>query len=406
MILGAASSLFQSMIFTVLAVYYVVTVGMNPLQLVLVGTVLELTVFVFEVPTGVVADTYSRRLSVIVGYLLIGVCYVIEGWAPIFFIILVAELIRGIGETFVSGAETAWIADEVGEARLATAFVRHQQFRLAGGLLGIVAGAALGTVALNLPVWLGGISLLLLGLFLALAMPEEGFSRTPATQRETWQGMLDTTRDGLRMVRVQPVVLMFALVAIVYGAFSEGVDRLWEAHFLTDIGFPAAPAVQAVVWIGVIRAGSMLLGIAVSEVLMRRLDFGRSQALSRTLFTTTALLMLSVVVFGLARGFMLAACAYWLASALRALQYPVAQTWLNRNIPSAVRATVLSLVAQADAFGQIGGGPVVGAVGLRSIRAAMVLSGALLAPALVLYGKGVRLAEDEVSSEPKANTDA
>ena len=107
MILGAAGSLFQSMIFTVLAVYYVLTVGMNPLQLVLVGTVLELTVFVFEIPTGVVADTYSRRLSVIIGYVLIGICFLIEGWVPIFVFILAAEFIRGIGETFISGAASA-----------------------------------------------------------------------------------------------------------------------------------------------------------------------------------------------------------------------------------------------------------------------------------------------------------
>ena len=74
LIMGAAGSLFGSMIFTGLTVYYVQTVGMNPLQLVLVGTVLEATVLLCEVPTGVLADTYSRRLSVIIGFVLIGIC--------------------------------------------------------------------------------------------------------------------------------------------------------------------------------------------------------------------------------------------------------------------------------------------------------------------------------------------
>ena len=56
-----------STVFTVNLVYQVQQVGLNPLQLVLIGTALELTAFLMEIPTGVVADVYSRRLSVILG---------------------------------------------------------------------------------------------------------------------------------------------------------------------------------------------------------------------------------------------------------------------------------------------------------------------------------------------------
>ena len=65
-------SFFLSGIFAANLIYQVTTVGLNPLQLVLVGTVLEATAFLCEVPTGVVADVYSRRLSIIIGYLMIG----------------------------------------------------------------------------------------------------------------------------------------------------------------------------------------------------------------------------------------------------------------------------------------------------------------------------------------------
>ena len=49
-----------------IAIYFVQQVGMSPLQLVLVGTVMEISVFVFEVPTGVVADLYGRKLSLVI----------------------------------------------------------------------------------------------------------------------------------------------------------------------------------------------------------------------------------------------------------------------------------------------------------------------------------------------------
>ena len=67
-------------------------------------------------PTGLVADNYSRRLSIIIGFFLVGVGFVIEGLVPHFTVILLTQVIWGIGITFTSGATEAWIADEVGEA--------------------------------------------------------------------------------------------------------------------------------------------------------------------------------------------------------------------------------------------------------------------------------------------------
>ena len=87
LILEGAAALIYSVIFTVSMVYQVSVARLNPLQLVLVGTVLEATVFLFEVPTGVVADVYSRRLSVILGYFIIGLGFILEGSLPFFWAI-------------------------------------------------------------------------------------------------------------------------------------------------------------------------------------------------------------------------------------------------------------------------------------------------------------------------------
>ena len=86
LILEGASALFFTMVFTVNMVYQATVVNLNPLQLVLVGTVLETTAFLCEVPTGVVADVYSRRLSVIIGIFLLGVGIVTgqTKWKPVF----------------------------------------------------------------------------------------------------------------------------------------------------------------------------------------------------------------------------------------------------------------------------------------------------------------------------------
>ena len=72
LVLEGSLGFFFSLAFTVNLVYQYTVVGLNPLQLVLVGTVLEGTAFLCEIPTGLVADTYSRRLSIVIGCVLLG----------------------------------------------------------------------------------------------------------------------------------------------------------------------------------------------------------------------------------------------------------------------------------------------------------------------------------------------
>ena len=393
--LGAAASFAFSMIFTILAVYFVQTVGMNPLQLVLVGTVLELTIVLAEVPTGIVADVYSRRRSVIIGYALIGACYVTQGFVPRYLVILGAEVVRGLGETFISGSLEAWIADEMGADRVGDAYLRYGQTSRIGGFAGIAAGTALGAFQLNAPIILGGGLLLAISGLLAVVMPETGFRPAPRGAQSSWRTMFDIAGEGLTVVRRRPVALMLVLVGVVYGAFSEGFDRLWEAHFLTTFTFPVWPALPPVVWIGLLKAGAMLLGLAAAEVLIRRGEITGSRRLGLLLLVNSAGLIVAILFFGLAPTFAVAAVAFWAASVLKTLQHPITMTWLNRYLPSRVRATVISLLGQADALGQVAGGPVVGAVGLRSLRSALVFSSMILTPSLLLYGRGLRLEDDE-----------
>ena len=83
-------ALFSTMVFTASGIFAVTEAELNPLQLVLVGTALEASSFLFEVPTGVVADVYSRRLSIIIGNVLIGAGFILWGAFPLFVTILLA----------------------------------------------------------------------------------------------------------------------------------------------------------------------------------------------------------------------------------------------------------------------------------------------------------------------------
>src|SRR5688500_8309497 len=163
LLLGFCSALFVGIPDTMVAIYYVRVVGLGPLELVLLGTVVEVVGLVFEVPTGVVADLYSRRLSVLIGVFLVGVCFVVQGLMPVLPAIVFAETLRGLGRTFSSGALEAWIADEIGETAAASAYLRYAQLRQVGAIVGTVIGVGLASVALWIPVVVGGALMVCLG---------------------------------------------------------------------------------------------------------------------------------------------------------------------------------------------------------------------------------------------------
>ena len=159
-------------------------------------------------------------------------------------------------------------------------------------------------------------------------------------------------------------------------------------------------------WFGVINALGLLAGIVITSLLVPRFEHADNAALARALMLLTAVVSASVIVFGVATGFAVALGAYMLARLARRITEPLYLTWLNRNIEdSSVRATVTSMVNQSGAFGEMAGGPGVGAVGtVVSVRASLVVAGALLTPAVALYARALRHGgqEPELEELPEA----
>ncbi len=394
-ILECSAALFFSLIFTVNLIYHVTVVELTPLQLVLVGTILEGTVFLFEIPTGVLADVKSRRLSVIIGYALMGLGFIVEGSFPVFGMVALAQVLWGFGYTFTSGATQAWIVDEIGTDRAGDAFLRGSQAGQIGALVAIPISVALGSVAVRLPILLGGAMMILLAVFLALTMTEEGFTPTPPQDRTTWGMMLKTVRDARHTTRRHPVLLVLLGIGLFFGLYSEGFDRLWTAHLLENFLVPPwLDALDPVIWFGVIRAVLLLICLAATEVARRRVDTNRPTLLARVLTWNAGVIVLALAGFGLTRIFWVALVLYWVIGVSRSINGPLYSVWFNQRIDDPqVRATMFSVSSQVDAVGQITGGPLVGAVGNVSIRAALVVSALILSPVLPLYSRAIRRGE-------------
>jgi len=392
-LLQSGSALGDTLVWVLAPVYFVKAVGMSPLQLVLVGTFMELTVFFFEVPTGIVADVYSRRLSTIVGVVIMGLAIVFVGSVAEAWAVILGWSIWGFGYTFTSGATDAWLADEIGVDNIRPVYLRSAQLARIVSLFGIAASVGLGLVALWLPIVGGGCVIIAVGAALAVLMPETGFK--PAERGEAESAarvMVRTGLTGARLVRRRPLLLLILAISASWGAWSEGYDRLSDAHLLRDVGLPSFFGLSFVVWFGLICAASLLLAIFVARPANRRLEQVDQLTVSWVLLGLDIVLIASVVVFGVAGAFWLALVAMLFVNVARSLAMPLFTSWLNQSIEnSIVRATVMSITSQADAVGQWTGGPAIGAIGnVFGIRAALVTGAFFLSPAVALYGRALR----------------
>ena len=125
-------------------VWWTIDLGYGPLQLVLLGTTLEITMLVSEVPTGVVADRFSRKWSTVLSFAIMTAAMFLHVATTEYWVLLISQALFGLGWTFRSGADVAWLTDEA--AWLAegtdTADVDQSPILLRRHRLGMVAGLA------------------------------------------------------------------------------------------------------------------------------------------------------------------------------------------------------------------------------------------------------------------------
>jgi len=383
----SASAMF-SMIFVVGSLYEATVAGLTPVQLILVGTTLEISAFVFEVPTGIVADVYSRKLSIIIGYILMGVGFLVEGLFPSFLPILLSQVIWGLGYTFTSGATQAWISDEIGEDPANKLFLRAAQVGLFASLIGMGLATLVGANNVALPIQLGAIGVMLIGVVLVVVMPETGFHPTPREDRNTWQHMWYTFKQGVDTVRSRPHLMSVVGVGLFYGIYSEGFDRLWVKHLLDTFTLPVIFGNNQVAFFAVLRIVGTVLTIIAVRFVEKRVDTSSPIAIGRAMLIVTGLISASLLGFALSPLLLLSLGLYLSIDVLRSLAGPLQTAWVNKKLDSNVRATVHSMFGQVDAIGQVVGGPIVATIAaVSSAVASLVTSSLLLSPALLFINR-------------------
>lgn len=386
LLFSAITAMCFSLVATVMIVYHIEIVHLNPLQLILVGTTLELACFIFEIPTGIVADVYSRKLSIVIGVVLTGVGFILEGSISSFVFVLVAQIVWGLGSTFISGSLEAWIAEEEKNKDLDEIYIKGAQAGQIGAFIGIVLSTVIANFSVRLPIIVSGVLFIILALFLWLYMPENNFKPSAPGDLNTFKKMVYTFKSGLKFVKSKSIIMILLAVTLFYGLSSEGYDRLSNAHFLQDTTLPKLGNLSSVTWFGIFGILGMILSFIVMHFMAKNLKNEDNRKNGKLLLCINILYISSMLIFALTRNFSLMLIAYLATNTFRIINEPIFSAWLNGHIDNNSRATVLSINGQMNSLGQILGGPIIGIIATNiSVSIGIVCTSLLVAPVLVLY---------------------
>lgn len=370
----------------VASVYLVVVAHLSPSELVLIGTFQALVVLIAEVPAGVFADTVSRKWSLVLGHGITAAGIVMTGFVTRFPELVVSQALWGLGWAFVSGADVAWITDELDQpSRIDRVLAARARWELLGAATGLVVVGALAAVTpLATAIVTSGIAFAVVGAWAALRFAERRFR--PSAVERRWRAARATLRAGGRLARRDREIFLVIVAWLLVNGSGEGYGRLFEKRLIT-IGFGARGHVIA--WFTVLGLVTLLVGAVQLRIVEANIH--RGSAARQTYLAGCMAGVVGMVAFAAAPNAAVAVAAVLLASpaakpgsVLRA----TGEIWVNRRTAAEVRATVHSLLSQAENLGEFVFGLALAAMnGSGGLTACLIASAALLAGAAAVVSR-------------------
>jgi MFS family permease len=315
---------------------------------------------IFEVPTGIVADTIGRRTSYLLGTVTLSVAsllYVML-WqieAP-FLAWAVVSLMLGLGFTFFSGAVEAWLVDALTATgytgQLESVFGRGQIVTGVGMLTGSVAGGFIAQqFSLGVPFVLRGAILLVMFAAAFRLMHDVGF--TPEKGGRPLAEMRKIASSSIEYGWRVPAVKWLMVEALFTGGVGIYGFYALQPYLLELYGDPTAYQIAGLA--AAIVAGAQILG-GVAAPWIRGLFRRRTSALLAMAGISSATLLL----VGLIESFWVVIGLTTVWSLMFAATMPIRQTYINGMIPSRQRATILSFDSMMSSSGGVWAQPVLG----------------------------------------------
>jgi MFS family permease len=354
---------------------------------------------VFEVPTGVIADTRGRRTSYLLGAatLLFATLFYLYLWQiqGAFWLWAVASVVLGLGFTFFSGAVEAWLVDALNftkyDGDLESVFSKGQ---IVGGVAMLSGSVIGGFVAQNTNLGVPFIlRIAMLGVTFVAAiifMKDLGFSpeKGETSLGEVKKVLGASIKHGLR----NPPVRWLMLAAPFTSGVGFYVFYAMQPYLLELYGDPRAYGIAGLA--ASIVAGSQIVGGLLVPFIRKRFSKRTSVLILSQVITVVALF-----AFSMTQSFVFAVAILVIWGLVFAASMPVRQAFINDLIPSKQRATVLSFDSLMGSTGGVVIQPVLGrAADVYSYATSFMVAGIIQIAALpfTYFARKERAKSDQI----------
>ncbi len=381
---------------------FLLNAGLDIFEVFITNGVFTASMSLFEIPTGVLADTRGRRASFLLSVVIIligtlGYVWVAESSGSLMMFNLMS-VILGLGYTFYSGAVDAWLVDALAasgyEGELDQVFARGGIVFGAAMLVGTLGGGLLGTINLSLPYLVR--ALLLVGVFVVAwrGMHDMGYEPRTMVLSELPGEMKKIASASMRYGwQVQGIKLLM-LASMVQAFFFAWGYHSWQPYFLGLLQREDAIWVAGI--IAALIAVSLMIGNAMVGWLGRKFRLRTSLLIGGTL-----LIALAAVAVGLANNFYLAVGLYLLTGVAFGITVPTRMACMHKMIPSEQRATIISFDSLVGNAGSVGGQVGLGYLARQQSLTMGYITGGLvtlLSLPILLVFRALRMPEDQMNA--------
>jgi MFS family permease len=376
---------------TILPVYvlYFRHYQINLFQIALLASIFEASILIFEMPTGLVADIYGRKISVALSAFVSFVSGILFIFFPFLFGFIIAEILSGLGETLRSGALEAWLVDslkhEGKEGKVKYAFAQGTKYRIVGNLLGLVLGGYLAWLNVKL-VWVPfSLIFFILSIFLISKMREE-YKIEKTVSGKIFPKVSEMIKKNLAILKSHKLILA-SLLLVLFSEFSfETISQYWQVHFSENLFIKTE-------YFGWIIAISSVITILLIDKVAQLAEKFKHEVSS--LVILQSLFGLSLLVVAITYSPILAVIFFILLQSFTSFKEPIFLDLYNKHIPSEQRATLLSFQSLVGSGGEVLAGLCIGVVALKfGLRITFGLGSAVLLLGLVLFALFARSKQD------------
>jgi MFS family permease len=354
--------------------------NLNLFQIALMASIFEASILIFELPTGILADIYGRKISVALSALTLFISGLAFITFPTILGFIIAEIIIGLGETLKSGALEAWLVDSLKhqgmEDKVKYVFSHGKRYQASGNLLGLILGGYLGSWNIKYMWYPFALSFLICLVFLLFAMKEDYQLEKLLSHRwiDHFQG---TIKKSFEVIKTKKIIFALILLGIFFNFSFETISQYWQIHFSENLAIKTC-------YFGWIVAISSILVILFVNNITRLSEKFKNQ--------TTFLIILkfgfflSLLIIALTSNPLLAIIFFILLQSLESFSDPIFLDIFNQHIPSEQRATLLSFRSLSNSAGEVLAGLCIGIIAEKSgLRPTFGLGSFVLALGIIVF---------------------